>query len=730
MLMRRNVVCRTAMINVYGKEKDFVGDVEFVFQMLVSADEVQLNATTMVCLHSACSTLCNYGVGRDVEKAWRIFDGVSYKKLPPWNAIITGYVGIVTWERSSSVLGLNGLELNVILVTAVMERTGVQPSDVTFIGVLSACNHSGLDGHVEEAYELDQNTIIPPDSIIWGALLCAGCIHRNLEPTDTISETIMVLQDPNLQEGGRMRRQVKRKGSKGLLVVVGLKLMVLFTALVCAKFWFLMEGLIDSADRRRHNGEPLAIEMWKKRLKVSDFIRILQTNLCIQPMEMTTRIPKQQRSDQYQIPIVGCDELVNCKELGDVNPGCPALQLTGILLESNLPRQKAILASGFDPLPLNGVYDQGDYEMGSLGEYLTGGIHSWDSMHMMLVDMVEIESSNFLGLDMANDKSQAGGKPQVLSVYSNLVKAFVNAHTAKGNKQVGQCIWGVLHKKIFKAKEYPKDEAALAKGESKEIGEAEDEIANDTLLQEFKLPFAEKKLTSIRSGNGQVIMGLGNVDLRMSNEPSTDPEIEEALRTAGLLSDSSPNSPHQEAKDLNDEDDLLKENREGLDNTFEMDSHLELDIYGDFEYDLEEPANTSSIQPACASGPLLLTNRLVRCARLHSDLNCSSNDASMDITFLSWEGIREFVKKKHVSFQCQLASRLSYALKRSFWTKDIELKQEEWENHPTVASVVVRLADLYNKVGKLRESKSYYENALRFYGKPNPGIPQKRLPAV
>ena len=54
------------------------------------------------------------------------------------------------------------------------------------------------------------------------------------------------------------------------------------------------------------------------------------------------------------------------------------------------------------------------------------------------------------------------------------------------------------------------------------------------------------------------------------------------------MSDSSPNSPHQEAKDLNDEDDLLKENREGLDNTFEMDSHLELDIYGDFEYDLEE----------------------------------------------------------------------------------------------------------------------------------------------
>ena len=32
---------------------------------------------------------------------------------------------------------------------------------------------------------------------------------------------------------------------------------------------------------------------------VSDFIRILQTSLRIQPMEMTTRIPKQQRSDQF-----------------------------------------------------------------------------------------------------------------------------------------------------------------------------------------------------------------------------------------------------------------------------------------------------------------------------------------------------------------------------------------------------------------------------------------------
>lgn len=49
-------------------------------------------------------------------------------------------------------------------------------------------------------------------------------------------------------------------------------------------------------------------------------------------------------------------------------------------------------------------------------------------------------------------------------------------------------------------------------------------------------------------------------------------------------------------------------------------------------------------------------------------------------------------------------------------------KSTRGENHPSVASVFIRLADLYYKTGKLRESKSYCENALRIYAKPLPGI--------
>ncbi|KAL4568376.1 hypothetical protein LXL04_023987 [Taraxacum kok-saghyz] len=54
-------------------------------------------------------------------------------------------------------------------------------------------------------------------------------------------------------------------------------------------------------------------------------------------------------------------------------------------------------------------------------------------------------------------------------------------------------------------------------------------------------------------------------------------------------------------------------------------------------------------------------------------------------------------------------------------------KSTKGDNHPSVASVFVRLADVYNKIGKVRESKSYCENALRIYVKPAPGIPKEEI---
>lgn len=59
------------------------------------------------------------------------------------------------------------------------------------------------------------------------------------------------------------------------------------------------------------------------------------------------------------------------------------------------------------------------------------------------------------------------GKPQVLTVYSHLARAFVNPHTAEVSEQLSQRISGILQKKILKAKDHPKgDEVQLSTLES------------------------------------------------------------------------------------------------------------------------------------------------------------------------------------------------------------------------------------------------------------------------
>ncbi|XP_051146638.1 rDNA transcriptional regulator pol5 [Andrographis paniculata] len=51
------------------------------------------------------------------------------------------------------------------------------------------------------------------------------------------------------------------------------------------------------------------------------------------------------------------------------------------------------------------------------------------------------------------------GKPQVLKVFSNLAQAYTNPQTTEGSEQLGQRIWGIIQKKIFKAKEYPRGDS-------------------------------------------------------------------------------------------------------------------------------------------------------------------------------------------------------------------------------------------------------------------------------
>ncbi|RVX17001.1 Pentatricopeptide repeat-containing protein [Vitis vinifera] len=180
----------------------------------------------------------------DVEKAWRIFDGVSCKKLPSWNAIISEYAQCGLLEEAidlyclmkaqsvklneimlvnvlSACAGLGALELgretsekdvalwnamilglayhgdvsDSLVVFSQMERTGVQPNDVTFIGVLSACNHSGLveEGRVQFSSMADKHGLSPK-------LEHCACMLDLLGRAGHLKEAYELVQN---MEGGR-----------------------------------------------------------------------------------------------------------------------------------------------------------------------------------------------------------------------------------------------------------------------------------------------------------------------------------------------------------------------------------------------------------------------------------------------------------------------------------------------------------------------------------------------
>lgn len=73
-----------------------------------------------------------------------------------------------------------------------------------------------------------------------------------------------------------------------------------------------------------------------------------------------------------------------------------------------------------------------------------------------------------------------------MTVYLNLAQALVNPSTAESSLQLLQRIWGIIQKKIFKAKEFPKDESM--------------ELSALASLLEKNLKLAAKPFKSKKSG--------------------------------------------------------------------------------------------------------------------------------------------------------------------------------------------------------------------------------------
>ncbi|KAG5018748.1 hypothetical protein AAZX31_06G076900 [Glycine max] len=149
-----------------------------------------------------------------IDEAWGLFNQMIEKDVISWSTMIGG-------------LANHGKGYAAIRVFEDMQKAGVTPNGVTFVGVLSACAHAGLwneglryfdvmrvdyhlepqiehygclvdllgrSGQVEQALDTILKMPMQPDSRTWNSLLSSCRIHHNLEIAVVAMEQLLKLE--------------------------------------------------------------------------------------------------------------------------------------------------------------------------------------------------------------------------------------------------------------------------------------------------------------------------------------------------------------------------------------------------------------------------------------------------------------------------------------------------------------------------------------------------------
>lgn len=237
----RNLVTWSTMISGYARNNRFDKAVE-MFGILQD-EGVVANEVVMVGVISSCAHLGALAVGEkaheyvmrnglalnvilgtaivdmyarcgDVEKAIRVFKGLEEKDVLCWTALISG-------------LAMHGYAMKALEYFSEMEKNGIFPRDITFTAVLKACSHGGLvekgleifesmkrdhgveprlehfgcmvdllgrAGKLEEAEKFIHEMPVKPNAPIWGALLGACRIHRNVEVGERVGKILIQMK--------------------------------------------------------------------------------------------------------------------------------------------------------------------------------------------------------------------------------------------------------------------------------------------------------------------------------------------------------------------------------------------------------------------------------------------------------------------------------------------------------------------------------------------------------
>lgn len=273
---RRDVVAWSALISGYSQVNRCREALD-LFKKMQEAN-VEPNEVTMVSVLYSCAALGALETGKwvrfyikkkkmkltvilgtalidfyakcgSIEGSIEVFDKMPSRNVFSWTALIQG-------------LASNGQGKKALEYFKLMQEKNIDPNDVTFIGILSACSHAGLvdegrklfismsndygiepriehygcmvdilgrAGLIQEAYEFIKNMPIQPNAVVWRTLLASCKAHKNvrigeeslknvirLEPAhsgDCILLSNLYASVGRHDDALRVRNQMKEKGT-------------------------------------------------------------------------------------------------------------------------------------------------------------------------------------------------------------------------------------------------------------------------------------------------------------------------------------------------------------------------------------------------------------------------------------------------------------------------------------------------------------------------------------
>ncbi|XP_008230115.1 PREDICTED: pentatricopeptide repeat-containing protein At3g12770 [Prunus mume] len=198
----RSAILACAQVGSVGLARwmdDYISKTEYINHVFVN--------TALIDMYAKCGS---------VDYARMVFDRTPNKDVVVWSAMIVGY-------------GLHGRGREAIDLYHSMQQAGVPPNDVTFLGLLTACNHSGLveegwdlfhsmkhyriepgnqhyscvvdllgrAGHLDQAYDFIMKMPIEPGISVWGALLSSCKIYRRVTLGEYAAEQLFSLDPYN-----------------------------------------------------------------------------------------------------------------------------------------------------------------------------------------------------------------------------------------------------------------------------------------------------------------------------------------------------------------------------------------------------------------------------------------------------------------------------------------------------------------------------------------------------